>query len=104
MHFILSPIGLVLIGLLGMLIHFMKKDIKGETTTEIRDYFRDHFKDTFIATVVTIIGVLSYKFQLATGQFADVVTVFGLGYTFDSMFNKWDNKPIVKEGGINESH
>lgn len=90
MNFILSPIGLLVVGLLGMLIHFFKKNIKGETVTEIADYFKDHFKSTFIAIVMTVIGVLAYKFQLATGQFADVITVFGIGYTFDSMFNKWD--------------
>lgn len=90
MEFVLSPIGLLIVGLLGMLIHFFKKQIKGETVTEIASYFKDHFKSTFTAVVCTVIGVLAYKFQLATGQFADVVTVFGIGYTFDSMFNKWD--------------
>jgi Na+/proline symporter len=90
MEFLLSPIGLVVIGLLGMLVHFFKKQIKGETLTEIKDYFGDHFKSTFIAVVTTIIGVITYKFSLGTGLPADIITVFGIGYTFDSIFNKWD--------------
>lgn len=90
MEYLLSPLGLIVIGLLGMLIHFFKKQIKGETLTEITGYFSNHFKSTFIAVVTTLIGVLAYKFTLATGQAADIVTVFGIGYTFDSIFNKWD--------------
>lgn len=90
MEYLLTPLGLSIIGLLGMLIHFFKKQIKGETVSEITDYFKVHFKSTFIAVVTTLIGVLAYKFTLATGQAADIVTVFGIGYTFDSIFNKWD--------------
>ena len=90
MNYLLSPIGLVVIGLSGMLIHFFKKQIKGETLVEIKDYFANHFKSTFIAVVTTLIGVLAYKFTLSTGQPADIITVFGIGYTFDSIFNKWD--------------
>lgn len=93
-EFILSLPGLYIIGILGMLVHFFKKQIKGETVTEIRDYFSSHFKSTVTAFIVTTIAVLGYYFSLSTGLFADVVTTFGLGYTFDSMFNKWetDNK------------
>lgn len=90
MNYLLTPAGLIVIGLLGMLIHFFKKQIKGETLTEITGYFTNHFKSTFIAIVTTIIGVVAYKFTLATGQAADIVTVFGIGYTFDSIFNKWE--------------
>jgi hypothetical protein len=87
---ILGLPSLYIIGLLGMLVHFFKKQIKGETVTEIKDYFASHFKSTITAFIVTSIAVFGYYFTLSTGQMADVVTVFGLGYTFDSMFNKWD--------------
>lgn len=90
MNYLLSPIGLVFIGLLGMIIHFFKKQIKGETVTEIKQYFKDHFKSTFIAVTMTFIGVAGYIFTMKTGQTADILAVFGIGYTFDSMFNKWD--------------
>lgn len=78
------------IGLVGMLMHFFKKQIKGETLTEIREYFSDHFKSTFVAIVSTLLGVVTYYLTLGTGQPADILTVFGLGYMFDSIFNKWD--------------
>lgn len=87
---ILSLPSLYIIALLGMLVHFFKKQIKGETLTEIRDYFKGHFKSTVTAFIVTTIAILGYYFTLSTGQMADIVTTFGLGYTFDSMFNKWD--------------
>lgn len=89
-QYLLTLPSLLIISLLGMIIHFFKKQIKGETVTEIKDYFRDHFKSTFIAVVVTMISCAAYYFNLKTGTPTDILTVFGLGYTFDSMFNKWD--------------
>ncbi len=69
-----------------------KQQIKGESIVEIRDYFRTHFKSTVIALVSTSIGFLGYYFLLATGQVADILTTFGLGYMFDSIFNRWDKE------------
>lgn len=83
---------LLIIGVLGMFTHFLKKEIKGETVTDIAAYFADHFKSTFIALVTTLLGVLTYYLTLATGQPADVVTVFLSGYMFDSVLNKWEAK------------
>lgn len=78
------------IGLMGMMIHFMRQKIKGETLTEITAYFSDNFKSTFIAVVSTMISVATTYFTLATGQPIDLLTVFGLGYMSDSFFNKWE--------------
>jgi uncharacterized membrane protein YesL len=92
--FILTLPGLIVLGLVGMFSHFLKKNITGETTTEIFDYFRDHFKSTLLALIVTLVSVIGYKMALATGQAADIVVVFLLGFGFDSTLNKWDkNSP-----------
>ena len=79
------------VALLGMILHFMKKKVRGETATAVTRYFKDHFKSTFSAVVATIIGATAVYFQLSTGEFIDILAYFGTGYTFDSMFNKWDN-------------
>ena len=92
MEFFLQPIPLFIIALLGMLMHFFKKKIKGESFVAIRDYFKVHFKSTIIAIITTTIAFLAYYFELKTGQVADIFAVFGIGYTFDSMFNKWDKQ------------
>lgn len=92
MDWFLTPEALYLISLLGMLMHFFKKQIKGESVVEIAGYFKTHFKSTIIAFVSTSIAFLGYYFLLATGQIADVLSVFGLGYMFDSIFNKWDKE------------
>jgi hypothetical protein len=84
--------GLCAIALIGMLMHFFKQKIKGETITEIRDYFRSNVKSTFVAIVSTVVSVGAYYFALATEMPADIVTVFGLGYMCDSFFNKWDKQ------------
>ena len=88
---LLSMPGLIVIGLLGMFVHFMKKNIRGETTTAVKKYFHDHFKSTTTAIIVTIIGVVSYKLKLSTGQTADIVICFMAGFNFDSLLNKWDS-------------
>lgn len=90
MEWILTPFSLYVIAILGMLMHFFKKQIKGETFVEIKDFFRTHLKSTIVAFISTTVAFLGYYFALASGTIADVVAIFGLGYTFDSMFNKWD--------------
>ena len=95
MEWILQPVSLYVISLVGMLMHFFKKQIKGETITEIANYFSDHFKSTVIAFVATTIGFLAYYFLLASGQKADIFGVFGVGYMFDSMFNRYETKDEI---------
>ena len=92
MEIFLTPWALYILALLGMLTHFLKKNIKGETVTEIRDYFKDHFKSTFLALVATTVGFLIYYFLLASGQNADIFGSFGIGYMFDSFFNRYETK------------
>lgn len=77
---------------LGMLMHFFKQKIKGESAMIILHYFKDNFKSTFVAIVSTQIATIATFFTLGTGQPIDIMAVFGVGYTCDSIFNKWDNK------------
>jgi C4-dicarboxylate transporter len=87
---LLSLPSLLIISILGMFIHFLKKNIKGETVTEIKQYFSDNLKSTFIALVATVVGTLAFYFGARTGTGVDIISAFGCGYTFDSLFNKWD--------------
>ena len=77
------------IAFLGMLVHFLKKKVKGESFTAIASYFKDNPKSTITAVVATLIGVAAYYTQLATGSNADLLAVFTIGFTIDSALNKW---------------
>jgi len=95
MNWFLTPQALYIISLAGMLMHFFKKQIKGESILEIADYFKLHFKSTVTAFLATSVGFLAYYFLLASGQKADIFSCFAVGYMFDSMFNKWDKPEIL---------
>lgn len=91
-EWIVSLPSLVLIAMAGMLVHYMKQKITGETIADIWVYFSSHFKSTLITVVATMLFTVSYFLTLSTEMPADILTVFGLGYMSDSAFNKWDNK------------
>lgn len=81
------------ISLAGMFVHFLKKKIKGEHFTDVKNYFADNPKSTVIAVVVTIVGAIAYYMKVRTGIMeADIMAYFGIGFTFDSLFNKWEGK------------
>jgi hypothetical protein len=81
---------LLVIGLLGMLMHFFVKKINGETFTDVVNYFKSNFKSTVVAIVSTIVFTVSTYLTLATGQAIDIITIFGIGYMCDSAFNKFE--------------
>lgn len=81
---------LLVIGMIGMFSHFLKKNVTGETLVEIKGYFSNHFKSTLLAVIATFIAVISYYFTIPTGQIHDILIVGSLGYNCDSLFNKWD--------------
>ena len=81
-----------IIGFLGMFTHFLKKKIKGESGTEILKYFHDNLKDTLVAFIATLIGTAAYHLTISSGQTADLINAFMIGFTFDSMLNKWEAK------------
>lgn len=81
---------LVAIGILGMMTHFFKQKVKGETLTEIKFYFRDNFKSTLVALISTVVSTVGIYLTMGTGQPIDIITVFQTGYTFDNILNKWE--------------
>ncbi len=91
--FFASLPGLLLVGAIGMFAHFLKKDIRGETATEIGNYFKDHLKSTFLALIVTVVSIIAYKVTIASNTPADILPCFLLGWSFDSTINKWDTAP-----------
>ncbi len=89
-NWLLHPAILYAVALVGMIVHFLKQKVKGQTLVEIREYFSANFKDTLIAFIATSLGFVAYMFGLSTGQNADFLAVFAVGYMCDSFFNKWD--------------
>ena len=89
--FIYSFAGLYIVSLLGMVTHFLKKNIKGETPTEILGYFKDNFKSTLTAFVLTSVMFFAY-YQLFVyeSEVKDLMIIFLIGYAFDSTFNKYE--------------
>ena len=73
-----------LVTVLGVISHFLKKKIKGETLSDITEYFKDHFK----STIVTIIAaVISFAVLVASNDIS-ILSAFAVGYSADSLFNK----------------
>jgi hypothetical protein len=73
-----------IIMVLGIVAHFAKKKIKGETIADIKSYFKTHFKET---VVTCIAGIVGFGSLVASGGLGWVAS-FLLGYTADSIFNK----------------
>ena len=81
---------LYFVALLGMFSHFLKKNIKGETITAIKDYFKDNLKSTILAFIFTSIAFFGYYVWIKSGTDADILTVFFIGFSFDSLMNKYE--------------
>ena len=95
MEILFNPFVLYFIALLGMFSHFLKKKVKGESPTEILGYFKDNFKSTVIAFIATSIGFVAYYLEVIDSNpegLRDVITIFGLGYLNDSLFNKYESR------------
>lgn len=87
---------------IGMLMHFFKQKIQGESISVILYYFKDNFKSTIVAIISTQIATIATYFTLATGQAIDIMAIFGIGYTCDSIFNKWDNQNKLDQSTLNQ--
>ena len=91
MNFLYSFVGLYIIAILGMITHFLKKDIKGETPTKILSYFKDNFKSTITAFILTTVMYIAYHQLFVDGESVkDIMVIFLIGYAFDSTFNKYE--------------
>jgi len=90
--FTLDFLVLFIIGFLGMITHFFKKQIKGETPAEIAAFFHDHVKSTITALITVLVAEAAYYLLIAEGMTADLINAFTIGYMFDSMLNRWEAK------------
>lgn len=68
----------------GILAHFFKKKIKGETLADIKSYFKNNFKTT-VTTVIA--GIVVFAGLVATSGLS-IIGVFTAGYAADSAFNR----------------
>jgi len=79
--------------LLGVVAHFFKRKVKGQTIAHIKTYFMSHFKET----VTTIIAaIILFGSLVATGGIGWLAS-FTVGYSCDSLFNKADGDLTVKK-------
>jgi len=81
---ILQVIGYAVICALGVLSHFLKKKVKGETMADIKLYFRSHLRETITMVIAAMVGFIALK---STGDLG-VLSAFTAGYSADSLFNK----------------
>lgn len=77
---------LLVCGYTGLICHFLKKKIKGETVTEIKTYFHDNIKSTLLALITVAVGIYFLN-DYAALTYAEA---FGIGYMVDSILNKWE--------------
>jgi drug/metabolite transporter (DMT)-like permease len=82
---------LLFVAYLGMLLHFFHKKIKGESIRAMKNYFFEHAKTVLSSVITTLIFFLAYYLALSTGEVADLVAVFGIGFMCDSYLNKYDD-------------
>ena len=81
---VLTLIGYFVILLLGIVCHFLKKKITGQTLADIKSYFRNNFKTTVTTFIAAIVLFASLIY---TGGLS-VIAVFTAGYACDSVFNR----------------
>jgi hypothetical protein len=75
---------LITLTFVGVLSHFLKKRIKGETLTDIVTYFKTHFKSTLLTAFGAVGGFVLLKEMGELSYFS----AFSIGYMADSFFNK----------------
>ena len=81
---ILAVVGYFVVLLFGVLAHFFKKKIKGETLTDVKANFKNNFK----TTVTTVIAAIVLFIGLIYSGGLSILGVFTAGYACDSAFNK----------------
>jgi len=81
---VIKILGYALICAMGVIAHFFKKKIKGETLADIKLYFRSHFKETATMVLAALVGFIAL---VATNDLG-IISAFTVGYSADSLFNK----------------
>lgn len=85
----LMPVVAVLGGSLGMLMHILKRKVKGESFNSVIKYFSSHFKYT-ITAFITMLGSI-WAIYTPDGDWYKLLGVcLTAGYMSDSLMNKED--------------
>jgi len=92
---VLEHLCLFFLTIMGVLVHFLKKKVSGQTLADIRTYFLTHFRDTAVVLFTAIVA-----FATAAGSDTlNWMTAGMIGYTADSFFNKnTADQPKTKAG------
>ena len=77
---------LLLVGYVGLFVHFLKKKIKGETVTEVISFFTDNPKQTLLSVISVAVAILVVENKTPIGY----ESAFGIGFMADSLLNKWE--------------
>lgn len=99
MDFLYSDWWLFAFSILGMIAHILKKNVKGESFVDIRNYFTYNPKTTILSIIATVVGFVIYMTQLKVTNgvaLLDMAAVFGVGYMCESFFNKYNDQPELK--------
>jgi len=83
---------MIVLTILGILSHFLKKKIKGETLSDIIQYFRTHFRSTLMVVVGALAG-FAVTWQMDSLNY---FSAFSVGYLADSFFNRVDEVGFIK--------
>jgi len=79
----------VVVGMIGNFAHLVKKDLKGQSDKQIKEYLRDYtltFIVGLLIAAVVVIGEIVLIFNDVKGV---IFTAFLTGYTADSIFGKY---------------
>jgi len=78
----------ILMAILGMIIHFLKKKVKRESEIAWSDFLRNNRDKTILAFFVTMSAIILADL----GGILNPTASFFIGYAGDSILNKWDKK------------
>ena len=70
-------------GILGMVVHFLKRKVKGQTFDDIKTWFKENPKNTIVTVIAVFIAICGC---MIIGE--GIVAAFGIGYAGDSTLNK----------------
>lgn len=109
MEFLQSEWWLFVFSIIGMIAHILKKNVKGESFVDMKNYFTYNPKSTILSIIATVSGFVIYMTQLKVPEIVkngeiitngvsllDMAAVFGIGYMCESFFNKYRDEPELK--------
>lgn len=85
----LMPVVAVLGGSLGMLMHILKRKVKGESFNSVMVYFSSHFKYT-VTAFITMLGSIWAIYDPSMIWYKLLAACLTAGYMSDSLMNKED--------------